>query len=570
MNTKKLIDFINLFGDKKKEIIILIILSVIAMLFEALSIAMVFPFLEIVFEGKSSIPNYDFLNFMKSIPEDNYIFMLGIIMITIFTIKASFLTYFSKKRVTFTFNVRTEQSNKLFKSYLYSPLFFHLENNSAQLIRNLNDSNLLSAMARSSVDLLAESLVILGITVLLLYFNPGVTALTILIFGTTALIYFIFIKKKAADWGHKSKVSRGLKLINLKEGFGAIREIKILGKEKFILENFSKNNYLENFYDRIHTFIGSIPKIWFEWLTVLLILFLIYFFSKNSLDKTQIIPILGVYAAAAYRLIPSLVKLVNHAQEIKYCSSAIEPFLQNTKKLQEIEHKEKNYLPKKINFESKIILDNINFKFNNEKFVLKNINLTISKGNFIGIFGKSGSGKTTLINIILGLFKPISGKILVDNFDVAKDLKNWQKLISYIPQNVYIVDDTILKNVAFGESFENINLEKVNNCLKKSNIYNFIYGLKNNVNTAFGELGEQLSGGQRQRLAIARALYRNSEILIFDEITNFLDKENENQIIHEIKNMKNKTRILITHNEEVLKNCDYVYELKNNEIVKKN
>ena len=149
---------------------------------------------------------------------------------------------------------------------------------------------------------------------------------------------------------------------------------------------------------------------------------------------------------------------------------------------------------------------------------------------------------------------------------ISQKYKKLAKLISYIPQNVYIIDDTILKNVAFGENLENINKEKVDECLRKSNIYDFIYGLKDNVNTIFGELGEKLSGGQRQRLAIARALYQESEILVFDEFTNFLDKKNEMQIIQEIKNMKDKTRILITHNEDALKKCDTTFELKDNKI----
>ena len=565
MKFKNILDFLNFFKDQRKEIIFLIILSIIAMIFEALGVAIVFPFLEIIFEGESRIQKYDYFNLTSLFVTENYILILGIIMILIFTIKALFLTYFSKKRVNFTYDIRTLHSNKLFKSYIYSPLNFHIDNNSGNLIRNLNDSNMLSVMARSSIDLLAEALVIIGIMSLLFYFNPEVTGFTILVFGTISIIFYKFIKKRALFWGSKSKDFRGLKLINLKEGFGAIREIKILGKEKFILNNFSQNNFLENFYTKTNTFFGSLPKIWFEWLTVFIILFLIYYFSILSFNKVEIIPILGVYAAASYRLIPSLVRIVNLAQEIKYCFPAIEPYLQNKKKLEQIELREKYQNNEKIKFSNSIVLKNIYFNYKKDQFVLKNINFKIDKGNFVGIYGESGSGKTTLINIILGLFNPPNGKILVDNFDISKNIKNWQKLISYIPQNVYIIDDTILKNVAFGENLENINKEKVDECLRKSNIYDFIYGLKDNVNTIFGELGEKLSGGQRQRLAIARALYQESEILVFDEFTNFLDK-NEMQIIQEIKNMKDKTRILITHNEDALKKCDTTFELKDNKI----
>ena len=567
MEIKKLKDFYSLFQQQKKEITLLIFLSIFGMFFEALSIAIVFPFLEIIFEGTSRFEKYDYFNFLKYLNSENYIFVITGFMLFIFTIKAIFLTYFAKKRVQFVHEIRTYHANSLFKSYLHSPLSFHLENNSASLIRNLHDSALLSAMARGIIDVFSEFLVLFGIVALLLFVNPFISGLVISIFGLAGLVFYRIIRTKANDWGEKSKYFRGIKLLNLKESFGAIREIKILGKEKIILDTFSKNNYLENFYTSLHGFVTSLPRVWFEWLTILVVIFLVFFFSRSSVDKSTVIPLLGVFAVSSYRLIPSIVRIVNGAQEIKYCYPTAIPYLNSMELLKNIEDEEKKHVIKKIKFDSLVSLKNINFNYNkSDKLILEGTSLDIKKGKFIGIYGESGSGKTTLINILLGLHNPNSGKIFVDDFDVSKDIRNWQRLISYIPQNVYITDDTILKNVAFGEEKENIDITRVNDCLKKSNIYEFIYSIKNNINSIFGEFGGKLSGGQRQRLAIARALYNDSEILVFDEFTSFLDKKNELEIIKEINNMKNKTRIMITHNEKVLDYCDEVYELKDKKI----
>jgi ABC-type bacteriocin/lantibiotic exporter with double-glycine peptidase domain len=274
-----------------------------------------------------------------------------------------------------------------------------------------------------------------------------------------------------------------------------------------------------------------------------------------------------VYAVSSYRLIPSIVRIVNGAQEIKYCYPTAIPYLNSIEVLRNIENHEKKHVYKKIKFNNSFTLKDVRFNYDkSDNFILEDANLEIRKGKFIGIYGESGSGKTTLINILLGLYRPNKGKVLIDEFDISKDIKNCQSLTSYIPQNVYIIDDTILKNVAFGEETKNIDILRVNDCLKKSNIYEFVYNLKDNVHSIFGEFGEKLSGGQRQRLAIARALYKDTQILVFDEFTNFLDKTNEIKIIEEIKNMKNKTRIMITHNEKALDYCDEVYELKNKKL----
>ena len=255
-------------------------------------------------------------------------------------------------------------------------------------------------------------------------------------------------------------------------------------------------------------------------------------------DIVNFLPIISAYAFAAYRLIPSVIKILNANQTLKYWFPITEPYIEKSVSYKK-NKSNKNFKignnlnkTKNINFleaeNDHIKFKNVNFNFEKRtNFVLKKINLELNKNDFIGIFGESGSGKTTFVNLLLGLYQPIDGQILFGGKSIFHDLGNWRKLLSFIPQNIYILDDTVIKNVAFGHESEKIDIEKVKHSLKKANAYEFVNSLENKLYTNCGELGEFLSGGQRQRIAIARALYNDSKILVFDEFTNFLDSENE-------------------------------------------
>ena len=565
--------FVKIFSSKqKKEIYILIFLSIIAMILETLGIASIFPLLDYIFGGSSENQGYLFLNkYFLNIKNENILLFFTILFILIFFLKATYLTFFSHRKNEFVYGIRTHQTNNLFKSYLYEDYFFHIKNNTASLIRNLNDANLLSVFARSIVELFAEIIMFFGILILLIIISPTATISLTIFFGLIGIIFYKTVQSKASMWGLEAQNYRGLKFKNMNESFGSIKDIKITRKESNFLNIFSKNNALENYYTKKNSFIVSLPKIWFEWLAVLALISVVFYLSKNVNNNSEIIPILGVFALAAYRLIPSIIRIGNYLQDIKFCLPAVGPYMKNSLNVNlndtPLLEKEKNF---KLVFENKISIKNLTYKFpETKKNILTDLDLEIKKGQCIGIHGESGAGKTTLINLILGLLKPTSGKISIDNFDITNNAKNWQSLISYIPQNVFITDDKIINNVALGETPEQINLKKINFSMKTSRIYDFVSSLPKGANTNCGELGEKLSGGQRQRIGIARALYRNSEVLIFDEFTNFLDKKNEIKIIKEISEMRDKTRILVSHSETALSMCSIVYELQNGKLIKK-
>ena len=556
---------------EKRRFSFLFALSIVAMIFETLSIASIFPLLNIVFEGTNNLKNYEILNVISNLDNEKFLVLLIFIFISIFLLKAIVLTFFSYKKNEFIYDIRTTQTNNLFESYIYEDYLFHINNNSAQLIRNLNDATLLSVFARSLIEFFAEIIMFLGVFIFLLVLSPKVTICVALLFCVVGITFYKIVQSKAIIWGEQSKVYRGVKLKNLKESFGAIRDIKILGKELNFLELFSNNNRAENFFTRKHSFVASLPKIWFEWLVVIVMVLIIMYLSKGFETNTSIVPFLGVYALAAYRIVPSITRISNYLQEMKFCLPAIEPYLNIKTRINNNPNQSKININngKKFKFDKEIELKNISYSFpNTSSKIFDDVNFKIKKGQTIGIHGVSGAGKTTLINIIMGLLKSDKGDILVDDQSIYQNFKNWQKIISYIPQNVFLLDDSIINNVALGEKRENIDIKNFEKSLKLSRIYDFVYSLPKNINTNCGELGDKLSGGQKQRIGISRALYRNSDVLIFDEFTNFLDKRNEEEILEDVKNMSGKTKILISHNFKVFKYCDEIYELKNKKLIR--
>jgi ABC-type multidrug transport system fused ATPase/permease subunit len=282
----------------------------------------------------------------------------------------------------------------------------------------------------------------------------------------------------------------------------------------------------------------------------------------------QLITVVGVFTIAAYRMIPSINKILNSLQTIKYSKPIIESINQEFKYFKTLNISPINFKKYKHAFTNTFQLKNITFKYSeNTGEILKNISLSIPKGSIIGLIGLSGSGKTTLIDIILGLHKPNSGLILIDNNEINYQNREFNKLIGYVPQAVYLLDDTILKNIAFGFEENEIDYNLLNQSIKLSELDLFINELNDGIDTVIGENGSRLSGGQRQRIGIARALYNNPEILIFDEATSALDKNTEDKILKTIyKYRGDRTIIFITHNESTLKYCDQTYKLENSEL----
>lgn len=493
------------------------------------------------------------------------------------------ITFFLKTLITiivrwqesrFIFKIKAEISEALYTGYLKLPFIFHQRTHSAKILKNITleieqFSIFLSAASKSVLDFL----VLAGIAFYLMFVNPYITLACISAFILFGYVFNLINRSKLNSMGISRIFHQDERMKAIIETLSGLREIKLLSSEESKLKNFRFHN---NKIAKILTSIAmrnAFSKPSFEIFMLLVLSGFIFYFLSNNLLNAELIPIIGIYLAAAYRLIPAISTIVQSIQDIQFNLKSVKNLYDDIKKfkINELEDIEKKQ--EKIEFKNKIKIKNLYFSYDNDSrnsnSVLNNINLEIQKGDFVGIQGESGSGKSTFIDILLGLHSIKKGSILVDDKDIHKGVKSWQSLIGCVPQEVFIMDESLKKNIAFGVSEEKISSYGIERSLEFSNLKKFTSLLPNQTDTTIGEKGSKLSGGQKQRIGIARAIYNNPEILILDEPTNSLDNETENKIIKEINLLrKNKTIIIVSHNSEILKNCDYILKISNKIIEK--
>ena len=469
--------------------------------------------------------------------------------------------------------MRKDLKNKLFENYIYSPYQFFLNRNPATLARNvvLDCNNVIEVILRL-ILFLKEVLLLVFITLLLLMVNP-ISSLSIMFMLLLASLVFITLTKNMMfSAGKKIHSASGSTLVYLQETFGSIKELKILNKHLFSSNRFNKAMKTEEYNRALSGFIQTLPRTFLELISITVIVILIIFLINQKGSFDLIIPTLTLFVVGMARMIPAYNSITQSVSAIRnlrfsydFISNELKNFDKNNKALSD--KNKNNIFPA---FKNKININNVYFSYQTNRAVLKDINIEIKKNTKVGIVGPSGSGKSTLLDLITGLHSPEKGKILCDNIDIDTNKPGWQKKLGYVPQTIYLLDDTIKNNIAFGIEEDQINKSQVFESLEKSQLIEFINSLPEKENTIIGNNGIRLSGGQRQRLGIARALYSNPEIIIFDEATSSLDIENEKKIMEDIdKFSKNKTIIIITHRLNSVINCETIYVLKDGSILEK-
>ena len=569
--TKKVFSVLN----KKEKIssILLLFLILITIILETFGIASFFPLMSaIVDENYFSNPFYQKVSAFLGIESiDLNLFFIFFILFFIF--KNIYLVFFAYWQQSFTNKISLRISNDLYSSYLHKNFSYHLQSNSAFLIRNIQESTSIDAVFLRILSLINEFFLITGIIILLFFVNFIATLSIIIIVILTLFIFNLFTKGTIKSFGEKKFNINARYMQNLFEGIHAFKEILLFNKKNFFIKNNFKYRKRLLDYQLIFSIISYLPRALIEIISIISILVLLNLLVKNQGTIQEIIPIVAVFSASAFRLFPSALKIFSGLQSFSY----VKPVIDNIEKeirnrLIETDYNEKKDLNEnqEIVFENEINISNINFQYLTGKILLTNVNFNIKKGTTVGIIGKSGAGKSTFLNIFTGLLKPTKGSILVDSIDIATVMKLWRKKIGYVSQDIFLLDSSIAENIAFGIPKENIDYNKVKNCIILAELDTYIRELKEGLNTKVGEKGIRISGGQRQRLGMARALYHEPDILILDEATNSLDINTENTILNTLKNLKNKfTILIISHHENPLKIADVVYELKSNTLQKK-
>ena len=549
--------------NEKKALLILSILLLIGMFLEVLGLGILLPLITLILDPKKLNSIFDQLGFLSinQLEYNEKVLLSLISIIIVYLIKASFQILITHRQNFIIERLGADLGSKLYQKYLYQDYIQHINGNLSDLIKNTQvEINNFILFCRAVLMLFVEITLIFSVLITIIYIEPIGAVLVGIFFGILSFFYFQITKRRIKNWGNERQVfDKNISKIVL-ESLSGVKEIKISMKESYF-----KNLHLENINGRVkvssnHQTFTQLPRIYLELITVFgLIIFIQIMFFKGD-DSTKIITTLGIFIAATFRMIPSINRMLSSLQNLKYYSSSVEIIFNEFKDYFKTKYDNKDLIS--IPFSKNIKIENLTFSYK-KQIILNDINLNIQKGDVIGIIGSSGSGKSTFIDLINGLLKPSMGEILVDGIDINKEKNDWKKNIGYVGQDIFLIDDTIKKNIAFGIEESEIDIKMLNEALLSSKLNAFIDTLEYGLNTKVGDRGIQLSGGQKQRIAIARALYSNPGFLIFDEATASLDEETEREIMKSIYDLKgDKTIIMIAHRLGTLKNCDKIFEIK--------
>ena len=555
--------------DRKEKFIffILIILIILNTILELLSIGLIIPIISIIFSPDMLPKSITEIQMIREfVISKNFVAILLSLMMGIYFVKNILLGLIHLLQTNYTFTLQKRISEKIFKNFLSEDYLFHVKNSKPKLIQSIiGETNIFVGRVITPIMILiTELLVSLGILAIILINNVDVLNLIYFLIFLLVVYYFV-LKNKISGWGEDRRLAESGRIRIANEALQFIKEIKIFNKEIFFMDSFKIKNLKSTEASKKLTYLNILPRILIE---IMVISFLIFFLFSNLGQNTsseKIISLLAIFAAAAFRIMPSINRIMTSFQSLRFGIASINPIFKNYNIKKILTIKKKNL--DKISF-SKLSFQNIKFEYEKNRKLFNEFNLTIKKNEKIAIVGKSGSGKTSLLNLIIGFLKPLSGKIYLNNkIFSSKDIFDWQQIIAYMPQKTCLINDTVLNNIRLDTKVK-IDQKKLLKCLKESELIKDIKSNKILLSRKIGEDGVNLSEGQRQRLSLARALYHDRQILILDEATSSLDKMNEKNILKTLSKLKNKTIIMVTHNKNNLRFFDKVIEIKNNKFSK--
>ena len=566
-----------LFDRKEKTKIFLLLIGSIVMAFlEVVGVASILPFMNMVLNPNTISENaltkfmFDYFGFTNI---NFFLVYFGFLVLSLLALSNLFsalmywaITFFSKMQ-------GHRLGMKLLSNYLKNPYEFFLDRNTSDLGKNILSEvdRVVKGVVLQALQAISKLILTIVVLALLFYVNPLIATSTILILGGAYLIFYLSTKRYLKRIGHLQSIATFLRFRTVDEAMMGIKEVKLHSLEEDFIERF-ENPSIENAkYSASGLVIAILPRYVIETFAFGGIIGIVIFMLSENLAGSEIIPILSLYALAGYRLLPAIQNVYSAQSMIKYNLAPFATILKDVKDLQLKENTKTSWKTKKenISFKKNIKLQNISFSFNNSgKKILNKISLEIGKNSSIAFVGPTGSGKTTLIDCILGLLVPDEGEILIDEKKLKKtNMESWQSKVGYVPQYIFLIDDSIKSNIAFGLQEEKIDSEKLKNSIRMASLETFINSLEDGVDTVVGENGVRLSGGQRQRIGIARALYNSPEILVFDEATSSLDGTTEKFVMDSLSSISGKiTSIIIAHRLSTIKGCDRVFFLDDGEI----
>ena len=568
-------EILTLLGEERRKLPALVVLFLFASLFDLVGLGLIAPFISLVLNpSKVDSIFYDqIINLFEVKPNWEYlILILGLGLVLVFLFKAIGNLWIQYRIISFSKRQQIRLQTYLMNSYQNMPYQVYLNRNSSEFVHSIqhlviNYCTVVQILLKCFSDLLIAFMIILVLA------WQSVLILTLLIGLMTGLIvlYDRYFQKTLHEYGKRNIVANHQIVQSLNEGIHGLKEIRILGKKSFFFNKLKDGSKQTTYYMLRQNMLNLVPGYLMEFILVAFVVLVLSFGVFLDANLNDIIPTMGVFGIAALRLKPTATNLASGLIKVRFFRDTIRRLTEDIKSVKSMESRKIITLNNKkqiIPFQ-KLILNQVSFAYNGtSQLALKNISLRIKEGETIGIIGTSGSGKTTLVDVLLGLMEPQSGSMILNGKPLLKNLAEWHSHVSYLPQQVFLIDNSLRCNVALGETESEIDESRLQEALRQARLSELVKQLPQGVNTILGERGVRLSGGQRQRVALARAFYHGRSVLVMDEATSALDNETEKEIVNEIQRLKgHKTMIVIAHRLTTVQHCDRIYRLEKGQIV---
>ncbi len=512
-------------------------------------------------------------DWIREIKRPNLLLLGAALLCGVFLVKNLYLVALVYRETQFVQSLKASISNRLFRAYLNSPYHFHLQRNPAEIIRNLTEEAVYTMdFVRAGLRLIREGLVLALVFLLMLVVEPAVSVTVFSLLAVVSGGFYVAVRQMLLRhgrlWGNHW--SRRVQIIS--QSFGAIKDAKILGREPHLMKLFHSETASLQRHETCHEFTSLLPRYFLETLAMAVVVLIAVTFLLFDRPIGGLLPILALYGVAVTRLLPAMTTINSSLVEIRYRRPALDLVCAELKEREvhvTAQAGDSGMQPVSKKMLESITFENIHYRYPGATSeALHGVSATIQAGTAVGILGTSGAGKSTLIDILLGLLTPTDGRVLVDGTDIRHDLAAWQRQIGYVPQNIYLLDDSIRRNIAFGLPDDKIDDSAVARAMQAAQIDAFVGSLPQGPETPVGHEGVRLSGGQRQRIAIARALYHDPSVLVMDEATNSLDDGTENDLMEAVRALQNKkTLIIVAHRLSTVDGCDQLFRLEAGRLV---
>lgn len=563
-------------GKQKRKLVGMAFLILINSGVSLLGVGVLTPFIQAVMNPEQLLENeivryvYDLLGMENS---TQLITLLAVAIMFVYIFKNAFIIFMNNMQYRFSYYGKRDMQDRMMKYYISKDYTFFLNHNSAELMRDINtDPEMFYAAVLNMLQLSSELCVSAILVIFLLIKDPVLTCGVAIAMVVMVFLFMKKLRRILARFGDERRKYNANILQCMQQAFGGIKEIKIANREAYFEGEFYKQNGLYTYVIKQNSFLSSIPKPIMEALCIVGLMAAIAIrINTTHTDPTQFVETLAVFAAAAFALLPSANKMSEYLGSIIHNGVVIHRIGEEYAAIRDMDldgQQEKNY--PEVSLDKEIRVENMTFRYpDTEEAVLSDINVTIPKNKSVAFIGPSGAGKTTMVDLILGVLHPQRGRITVDGRDICESYRGWHDKIGYIPQTIYMLDDTIRNNIAFGQTGD-IQDEDIWEALKKAQLDEYVKSLDDGLDTMIGEAGVRISGGQRQRIGIARALYRKPEVLVLDEATSALDTDTEAAVMEAINHLQGKmTMLIIAHRLSTIENCDMIYQVENGSVTRK-